>query len=223
MGWCLWLLAGWLLNLLWDYPAGSWVETGDGLWRWKIPYDAFEQVVRGMFQTMLLGMGLIWPGWRLSLPPQPRAGLETAKDLAALWLVSQVVVMPMRTLIDWTATQALLISMSLAVWGGVFALWVWVGSGGGPAIRRAVAMGGCAVTLFGAWVIAYATGWTALLRYSPQDMLWRLCGEQPVDEADIAGRLIRVALAAAALWIVLCVMARRRQHSGPRQSPDHAV
>ena len=108
-------------------PTRTWVMQSDGSMSWRVPVEAFVPVARGLFVSALFGVGLFWPAWRLSQPTHPSVGIETAVDAAALWLVAQVVIWPMRLLMDFSVSRLTWIGVTLGVWTFVFALLVWAG------------------------------------------------------------------------------------------------
>lgn len=221
LGWCLWLLASWATNLA-IFPARrSWIVHGDML-AWRAPAEAFIPVVRAMLISVAVGLILIWPAWRLSMAPsggERHAGRETAIDLVALWLIIQVVVLPMRLLADLSLARLGLISLTFAIWGAATATLVWLGrrprgpEGRGSTFARTAAMLGCAALLLGGWPIAYILGDTAPADFSPLHTLWTLCAGSP-DPAAILIRLAIVLGATIIVWVAALTWRSQRTQSG---------
>jgi hypothetical protein len=184
LAWCIWLLVSWVTNL----GAGS-------------P----EPAVRGMLQSIMLGMGLIWPAWRLSQGYNPRCGWRIVTDLILLLLLTQVVLWPVRfVLMAWTTTQLLIINGVLIAWGAAAGLCAWIGQRGVSAFRRVAAMTVCVLLLTAGWLSAAALGEAWPVQWSPLYMLWMLAeGRAAYDAAAMGWRLLVVAGATATVWAVV--------------------
>jgi len=96
LGWCLWLLVSWAINLMLDGSAAM-------------------PAVRWMLVCALVGIMIAWPVWRLSLPTPPMPTLSTLSDLFFLWLIFQVLVL--RVGIDWPIDHAILIDAAVTTNG----------------------------------------------------------------------------------------------------------
>ncbi|MBI1375549.1 MAG: hypothetical protein GC159_22785 [Phycisphaera sp.] len=207
-GWCAWLLCSWAVNLTIDAPR--WVGSYGNMQ----PGDLYIPAVRGMMQSILLGMTVAWPAWRLSerVPPNAPVGGQVLIDLASLLLVTQVVLWPLQHVVDWAFEQTVLSMMVLLVWSTPVAMAVWVGRLRGTVASRTAAMAACLTMLIAGWACTML-GWpytTAL--WSPTTMLWTLSGRVTITAVDaIAGRLMIIAGLSAAGWGVLrLTLARRR-------------
>ena len=210
LGWCFWLLISWAVNLALFPARRTWVAQGDIL-VWRVPAEAFVPVVRAMFVSVAVGWMLIWPAWRLS-SSGTRPGRQTAIDFAALWLITQVVVWPMRFLADLSPGRLAMISLTFAVWGAAAAVPVWLGRRYGSHTARAAAMLLCATLALGGWPIAYALGDTTPAAFSPLHTLWTLCGGSP-DASAVVFRLSAVAAAVLMAWIAGLVFTGRESGS----------
>ena len=175
LGWCAWLLGCWVVNLVAYSPQRSWVMEVDGLMHWRVPGELFIPVARGMMVSVGLSLGLIWPVWRLSLSEVQGVG-RIVSDGATLWLVTQVIVWPLRVLVDLSLTDLLSISftlMAVTVLGGAC---IAIGRRGTGGAWRAAGAILCAMVLLGPWVAAYVTGRNSLARLTPLGSLWSLSG-----------------------------------------------
>lgn len=195
LGWCAWLLISWLLHLLLESPGRMWVMLADGTLVWRVPSEALGNVVLGMFQSMLIGIGLIWPLWRLNTPSIHSPGTETLNDAVVLFLVAQVVVLPMRLLMDLSPQQLLGTDVVFLLAVIAAGLCTWMGRGAVSPWGRTWAMGLCIAVLFGPWVLAYATGFTRIASYSFFDML----GSLGRMDTLVQGSLVR----GVAVWCCL--------------------
>ena len=183
LAWCLWLLISWVTNL----GAGS-------------P----EPAARGMMQSVMVGLGLVWPAWRLSQGYNPRGGWQIATDLLLLLLLTQVVLWPLRLLIEWTMAQILMIDAVLTVWGAAAAVCAWVGQRGVSSVRRVAATTACVLLLTGGWLAIAWAGDPWPVHWSPLYMLWRLSEPHTAyDAASLGWRLSVVAGLTATAWALV--------------------
>lgn len=187
MAWCCWLLGSWLVNL--DIDAPRWISD-----------DALIPAARGMFISMTIGLGLIWPAWRLSLPLRRDAspGLQTATDAISLLAIAQLVIWPLRSLLGWPAVMAQLLDMALIIWTGAAGLCVWGGLAGRSPAARSAGMAMAAGMLFGGPLLAVMTGAVEAARWSALHVMWTVGnGAVSLDEArTMVYRLTVVAVCA---------------------------
>lgn len=187
--WCAWLLVSWTLQGA--INSGRWFSG-----------EALQPAARWTLQSMWIGMGLIWPAWRLTRFGSNGAAVQTFADLLSMFMIAQVVIWPLSTLGEWSVEQALGINGVLLAWG----LWVgWVVRLGRGAERSklgaAAAMACITATQVAGPLLAAATGWSAASNYCPYVMMWQLGDPlQSYDVTAIGYRLAWVAAAAAAAW-----------------------
>lgn len=198
MGWVLWLLVSWLVNYTIDTPI-------------RVRADTLTPAVRGMMQSMIVGLGLIWPAWRLSQGRTARMGAEIVTDLVGMLLVVQIVIWPFRLLVGWPIPHALLIDLVVIVWSVALGLCVWAGRIGGTALWRAGAMAACALLLTGGWLVTAVSGQMWSVRWSPMYMLWVMTDmAEDFNPEAILWRLLVVFGAGLALWVWMLAWSRRR-------------
>ncbi|QNN22215.1 hypothetical protein HED60_07990 [Planctomycetales bacterium ZRK34] len=203
MAWCCWLLGSWMVNL--DIDAPRWISD-----------DALIPASRGMFLSMMLGVGLIWPAWRLSMPLDHDAspGLQTATDLISLLAIAQLVIWPLRALLGWPAVMALLIDTALIVWAGAGALCVWGGLVGRSPASRTMGMAMAAVMLTGGPMLAALTGTVEPARWSGLHVMWTVSnGGLSIAEAD--AMIIRLAITGLIVGVTLVMMRHHLRPGGP--------
>ncbi len=135
MWWSGWLLVSWAVNLAIDGPV-------------RVTSDTMLPAVRWMLMSAVVGMVLVWPVLRLAWAEGRHPAARAISDLVVLVLVFQVVIWPLRMLVDWTTAQAVMINLAIAVWALPIGLWVCLGLRSGPT-GRTVAMAACVVTLAG--------------------------------------------------------------------------
>lgn len=206
-GWCAWLLGSWAVNLLIDAPR--WVGSYGNM----MPGDLYIPAVRGMLQSILLGLGVAWPMWRLSERTATAApvGIQTAVDLASLLLVVQVVLWPLQYVVSWAFEQTALIAMALIVWSSAFGLCVWVGRRLDTPRARGGAMAACVAMLIGGWGLSVVWHEHEAAAWSPTYMLWTLCDRVTLAELNAATqRLMVIAGLVAAAWLLLRTTVARR-------------
>ena len=215
VGWCVWLLVSWALNLALDPPLNAPA--------WGIP-EVLTPAVRGTMQSIILGLGLVWPAWRLSQNRTSHeegngggsggggggGGREIVTDLTGMLLVAQVMVWLLRLLMGWSIPYTLLIALTLIVWAVAFGVCVWAGRLGGEP-GRVVAMIACAALLAGGWLITALTGLVAFAAWSPMHMLWVLIDEpRTADPRMMTWRLLIVFALSIAAWTFLLGRSKTR-------------
>jgi hypothetical protein len=189
MGWAVWLLVSWGVNLGIDPP----------LW-----HDAHSLIpaVRGFLLAATLGLLLGWPTVRLSLRPSSRPVAQLLTDWALLMLIFQVVAWPLRVLIDWPIAQVVLINLVLGVWSLAAGVWVYLGWTSRGSGGRTAAAGGCIAMVVGGVVVGGVTGWLGAAQWSGLTMMWSLVDEGgPVDAAAMVRRLAVVAAVSGGVWL----------------------
>lgn len=193
LAWCAWLLISWVTNL------------GTG---------APEPAARGMLQSIMLGLGLIWPAWRLSQGYHPAPGRQLLTDLILLLLLAQIVLWPLRLLITWPIEQVLMIDAVLLIWGAAAGVCTWLGRRGTASFRRVAAMTASILLLTAGWLITAALGQDWPVQWSPLYMLWVLSEPHAAYDAAATGwRLLVVAGATATVWALVRYHRRRPLHT----------
>ena len=186
---------------------------------WRAPAEAFIPMVRGMLMSVAVGLMLVWPAWRLGSAGRRSAGRQTAIDLAAMWLVLQVVIIPLRLLADYAAARLVLMGLTIGVWGALTAIIVWVGRWSESSLWRAAAMLICAAIVFGVWPLAVVLDQPSISRASPLRTLWILAG-QGADERAILSNLLVLAAGVVVLWLGLLITRMRMRRSTLPQNDD---
>jgi hypothetical protein len=216
LGWSLWLLVSWSINLALFPARRTWVIMGDGVLLWRTPAEAFIPMVRGMLVSVLLGLMLVWPVWRLSQASDPRPGRRVVLDLLSMWLIAQVVIVPLRLLADLPAPRLGLISLTLAAWGAATGVVVWIGWWSQLALRRSAAMLACIALVSGAWPVAVVLQQPALAAASPFQTLWSVVDLRIGDRLIIV-QLAMLAAGTAVAWLA-AMMVRLMSPPRPRDS-----
>ncbi len=187
MGWSVWLLLSWAVNLAIDPPLMSGVIFGDHVAEFG---QRVTPAVRGMLMSMIVGMGLIWPVVRLS--QSSIGGLGVLYDWMGLMLVSQIVIWPMRIMLGWSLGRTLVIDLQLAVWTAAAGVMIWLGTRpGANGLTRGIAMLWCTLLLLGGLPMAAWTGSLDYAYWSPLYTVWSLVSD--AEPGDIAGATVRAA------------------------------
>lgn len=157
LAWSVWLLASWAVNMSIDGPT-------------TVTSDSMLPVVRWMLQSMALGMYVMWPAWRLSLANAYYGGREVIGDLIGLSLLIQLVVWPMRLLLDWSISQTLFLNLSLIIWAIPIGLWiswglVWSTTMGWAGKMAAMLL--CVATVIAGPLLAIGYGELSLVAWNP--------------------------------------------------------
>lgn len=202
LAWAGWLLGSWAVNLWIDSPS-------------PLSTMSLVPIVRGMLQSILLGLVIVWPAWRLSKARQRSAGVECAADMFLLLLVSQTIIWAMRMIVGWTVIQTALIIVTVVVTGAAAAMITWWGRLARTGSGRALAMVGCALLLGGGWLWTWVTGAPVAAEWSPMATLWNWADPSHTHAglADLAAQLARVSGVIALAWAITR-MARNR-HARP--------
>lgn len=205
LGWLGWLVISWIVNLLLD-P----LRPVEGLGR-----DIAIPPVRGMLESMIVGLVLIWPAWRLSQRNSTQPGLQTLSDLLALLVIAQLPLWAMSAfIIDWPTAQALRIDAILLVFTTAAALCIWTGCTLNCGASRFAMTVVCALLLTGGWLAMAATGDPTWTRLSPMYWLWALADPRtPIDPRSVDVELTTFAAAITVVWLLLLpALARYRAH-----------
>jgi len=197
LGWALWLLVSWVLNLALVGPPGLLTDA---------PFDrnaeAFVPAIQGMMTSAWIGLALIWPAARLSQPTPRYPTQHTLLDLLCLLSVLFAVMATLMIVVGWSPLQ---VGVLIAMFTG-YSMWIaaWVDLGRRRAgVGRAAAMGLCGLTAGGAWMLAVDEQRLVTLMFTPVTMLRVL--SRSVAPLDLpAGLAIAGVLAGAGLtlWTV---------------------
>ncbi|MCC6908270.1 MAG: hypothetical protein IT430_10050 [Phycisphaerales bacterium] len=195
--WSLWLLASWI--------------TAFG-WRWGMqPSIAMYMTAsKRMMLSVMLGVTIIWPLYRLVLRPAHTPRLLPLLDWAAIFATLQVLLWPMRVPTQWSALDVLLIDLTIFAWGLLYAALIAIGTAGAGRRHRALMMLVC-IAIAAAAPLAAATSSTFdtiaqsdWLHWSPITSLWLHISRTTVQiEPQAWQRTAIVAAAALLVWLGL--------------------
>ncbi len=199
LAWCGWLLCSWAINWMIDGP----VFTSN---------DNMLPVVRWMMMSAMLGMTLIWPACRLTWCCETKPAARAWWDFVCLMLVLQVVVWPLRLLVNWSNAQVWWINIVVAAWSLLITLWVYLGLHNNHR-GRTLAMIVCVLTLMVPVVIQRTSGVPC---HDPFTMLWIIC-EPRLSELphDVMVNLVAIIALATAGWVFALFTVKNRDVSSP--------
>lgn len=199
LGWCLWLLASWLLTLT---------------------VAAAVPAVRWMVYAAMAGMLLVWPVVRLSQATGGRGALgATLVEWVCLNAVFQSVVWPLQLIAGWGLAQTAWLDGAMLAWSLLIGLLIAWGRRVNRGAARTVAMLGCVAVVFGGAAVRPWLGESAGLQWSPIATLWRVT-DSPLDflPGAVSASVLSVGAAAALGWALLAVgawIAGRARVAGP--------
>lgn len=198
LAWAGWLLGSWAVNLWIDSPS-------------PMSTISLVSIVRGMLQSILIGLVIVWPAWRLSKPRQRDAGTETAADMFLMLLVSQTIVWAMRMIVGWSVIQTATVIATIVVTGAAAAQMTWWGRLARTGSGRALALVGCALILGGGWLWTWVTGQPVEPHWSPMATLWHWAdpGHTHAGLARFGAQLAGVSGTTAAAWAVTRIVRSR--------------
>jgi len=195
IGWALWLLVSWAINLYLDGPPGVLSEQP-----FSRDAEAFVPTIRGMMVSAWLGLAVIWPAVRLSQAPPRRPTRHTVLDLFCLLSVLFVVMATLMLVVGWGAMQVGVLIVAFAGYSMWIAAWVDLGqrlSGTG----RAVMMLLCLLTAGGAWMLPVDDERLMTLMFTPIAMLRALSeAVAPLDLPDGIAAAATVGAGGLAVW-----------------------
>lgn len=191
-----WLLVSWAVNLAIDSPL-------------RLTHDNMQPAVQWMIMSAVVGMGLVWPACRLTFTRTPYPAARALSDAVVLLLVFQVVIWPLRVLVEWTVRQTIMVDLAMAVWMVPVALWVCLGLRGGRVMRATMTVL-CVITLIGPAVARVVLPTDSASAWSVFEMVWYLTQPQRfVQLQTLVGPLATVAGVSAALWVIGLALAPR--------------
>lgn len=192
LAWCTWLLANLLLYLL-PYPT--------------------VMTTQWFLQTVMIGLVLIWPTWRLSQDHSDAGEWHVLSNWLCLVLVLQVTVWPMRYLLDhpaqpnvsdmaWSIQRTALIVLTFVTWSWLVAACVRIGVRVGTHGARSGALVAIVLLLVAGPLIAIWTRRADLWDVSPFPVLWRLAdAARPYNVWVELSRSAGVAVLGIAIWM----------------------
>lgn len=203
LAWAGWLLGSWVVNLWIDSPS-------------PMSTISLVSIVRGMLQSIVIGLVIVWPAWRLSKPRERNAGVESAADMFLMLLVSQTIVWAMRMIVGWTVIQTAMVIATIVVTGAAAAQITWWGRLAKTGTGRALAMVGCALILGGGWLWTWVTGQSVAPHWSPMATLWHWAdpGHTHAGLARLGAQLVGVSGVTALAWAATRIARARSSRTG---------
>lgn len=202
MAWSGWLLVSWAINLALDGPV-------------NVTHDTMLPAVRWLLMSAIVGIALIWPVCRLTQSDVRYPAVRAISDLIVLLLVFQVVLWPLRILVEWSTAQTMTINLAIAAWSMPIALWVYAGLRSGR-LGRTIAMGLCVATLIGPAIVrlmfntASPGAWTVL------EMVWFVSDPQNAMEISKVSMALSVVCGVSVVaWAVALLRAASMGSSRP--------
>ncbi len=220
---CAWLLASWLLQaklhggLVWIVSGALRAVPGGTLLGAPVETrPPMAPMVRWMMQSVLLGIGLAWPAWRLSIrrPKGRRIGAEVLADAVVLLAITKLVVWVMPVHVDWSKLQTLLVDATLTVWLLPIALWIYLGRHADTEAARAGFMGLCVATLLGGGPAAVLFQ-EPVEHWSPIYALWVLSEPGTGVPDRVVRPLVVVAAASLLGWLAAVLSPTPRPPGNP--------
>lgn len=195
--WSLWLLASWVAAFGWRW--------------WLQPSIAtYMTATKRMMFSVMLGVTVVWPMYRLVLRPAHSPRLLPLLDWLAIFATLQVLLWPMRVPTQWSAMEVLLIDLTIFVWGLLYAALIAIGTFGAGRRNRSLMMIVClfiataapfAASSAGSIEAAQSSRW---LHWSPLTTLWMQIERTSVTIDPAAWQRIAViGSAAVLLWVAL--------------------
>jgi len=113
--WSLWLLVSWLLSFGWDSPI-------------RPNLRAYESSVGHLLVLLAIGIGVVWPLFRLSALNRGGPRVIAFIDFTAMAFTLQVVLWPMRLSGRWYLTRLIALDWTLCAWSLIIAACIAIGS-----------------------------------------------------------------------------------------------
>lgn len=206
LGWALWLLVSWAVNLALVGPPGLLTDA---------PFDrnaeAFVPAIQGMMISAWIGLAVIWPAARLSQPTPPYPTQYTLLDLLCLLSVLFAVMATLMIVVGWSPLQVGVLILTFTGYSTWIAAWVDLGRRLGGT-GRSVCMLLCILTAGGAWMVTVDPQRLVTLMFTPMTMLRTLSRSvAPLDLPDglaVAGVLTAGGLT---LWTLAATWAPKRR------------
>lgn len=193
--WSLWLLASWVMAFGWRW----WIQPSIG---------TYITAAQRMMLSVMLGITIVWPLYRLALRPAHTPRLLPLVDWLAIFATLQVLLWPMRVPTQWSAADVLLLDAAIFAWGVLYAGLIALGMLDGARRHRAAVMILCVVVAAAGPALAALTASidnlaaSVWLRWSPLTGVWLHVGRNAVAiEAAEWWRLAAIGATALLLWL----------------------
>jgi len=195
--WSLWLLASWIMAFG---------------WRWEITpaMATYMTASKRMMLSVMLGITIIWPLYRLVMRPAHTPRLLPLQDWVAIFATLQMLLWPVRVPTQWSAIEVLLIDITIFAWGLLYAALIAMGAG---RRRRSAVMIVCVLVaaagpfialVSGTFQSAAQSGW---LYWSPVSGPWMLIGRTSIHIEPASWLRIGVVGGAAVLaWVGIMLL-----------------
>jgi len=179
--------------------------------RWIQPSIAtYITASQRMMLSVMLGVTIVWPLYRLVLRPSHTPRLLPLVDWLAIFATLQVLLWPMRVPTQWSAMEVLLIDLTIFAWGLLYAALIGLGTMGAGRRRRSMVMLLCILIAGAGPAIALLTGSignlgdSGWLHWSPVTSLWMHVGGSSIGVDSAAWwRIVAVGFAAVLAWLGL--------------------
>ncbi len=211
--WSLWLLASWFLAFGWRW----WIQPS---------IATYITASQRMMVSVMLGVTVVWPLYRLVLRPSHTPRLLPLVDWLAIFATLQVLLWPMRVPTQWSALEVMLIDLTIFAWGLFYAALIGLGTMGAGRRRRSMVMLTCILLAGAAPAVSLLsgsvdrTGESGWLHWSPVTSLWVHIGRHSiVIEAAAWWRIVVVAGAAGLAWLGLMLWPAASRPQRPTQRP----
>lgn len=195
--WSLWLLASWVMAFGWRWWLQASIAT-------------YLTASKRMMFSVMLGITIIWPLYRLVMRPAHTPRLLPLLDWLAVFATLQVLLWPMRVPTQWSAMDVLLIDLTIFAWGLLYAAFIAMGTMGAGRRHRAVMMFVCVFVSVAAPLAAWASSTledvteSAWLHWSPVTTIWMHIGRTSIGiEPQAWQRIVLITAAAMLAWIGL--------------------
>jgi len=121
---------------------------------------SYEPGVKMMLLSLMIGITIAWPLYRLSQPPASRPILQTVLDLLVLLAMSQVVIWPLRLVTTWSRLTTAAMDVGLIAWTVLIGAIIASSIGSARRGPRTLAMAAC----LGLALIVPALAWLGAAR-----------------------------------------------------------
>jgi hypothetical protein len=197
IGWALWLLISWAINLYLDGPP---MLLGDA--PFSRSHEAFVPAIQWMMVSAWLGLAVIWPAFRLSQTAPTQPTRHTLIDLISLLAVLFIVAATLMLVVGWRPIQVGVLMLAFIAYSLWIAAWVDIGLRF-TAAGRTVMMIFCIATAAGAWLWPGDEERLLTLMFTPARMLRVLSRSvAPLDLPDALSASAVIAAGGMAVWVI---------------------
>ncbi len=181
-------------------------------WRWWMQPSiaTYLTASKRMMFSVMLGITIIWPLYRLVMRPAHTPRLLPLLDWVAIFATLQVLLWPMRVPTQWSATEVLLIDLTIFAWGLLYAALIAMGTMGAGRRHRGIMMVVCVLVAVAAPFAALGSSTidnlteSAWLHWSPVTTIWMHIGRATIGiEPQAWQRVALIAAAAVLTWVAL--------------------